>query len=372
MKIIHHERKRLASHFSIERLFADIRRRMPSGIEVTSCPAPNASVGILPRLRNVLHAARQQADVHHIVGDSHYLAFGLPPQKTVLTIHDCAALGRLRGCRRAALKYFWFIGPMRRAAAVTTISQATKNELRKWVGPLADKVVVVPDCVGEEFTYDPKPFNEDAPVILQVGTKWNKNVERVMEAVRGMGCRLEIVGNLTEKQKAGYGNLSHGLKRIEEDIFYAGDTGAKPLLPRSAADLKPTNLTLKTTAGVEPAVHELGRLSDAELAEAYRRCDIVVFASLYEGFGLPILEAQATGRPVITSDFGAMPEAADDGALLVDPYSVEAIRDAVLRIKNEPTLRAELVSKGLKNVERFRPAAIAERYGEIYRRLATD
>ena len=114
----------------------------------------------------------------------------------------------------------------------------------------------------------------------------------------------------------------------------------------------------------------MGRLKDNELVEAYRRCDMVVFASLYEGFGLPILEAQAMGRPVITSNFGAMKEAAGDGALLVDPYSVEAIRDAVLRVKREPALREELIAKGRANVERFRAGVVAERYAEIYRGMA--
>jgi glycosyltransferase involved in cell wall biosynthesis len=338
VKILHHERKRLASHFSIERLFAEIRRQMPADCEVMSCPAPEGSAGILPRWRNVRHAARQTADVHHIVGDSHYLAFGLPREKTVLTIHDCGALNRLSGWKRALLKYFWFTGPMRRAAVVTTISQASKDELRKWVGPLADKVVVVPDCVFEEFAYDPKPFHAECPVVLQVGTKWNKNVERVMEAVRGTGCRLEIVGTMAKDRET---------KRLIDE---------KTNRPRDQ----------------RPEVTELGRLTDDELVEAYRRCDMVVFASLYEGFGLPILEAQAMGRPVITSNFGAMKEAAGDGALLVDPYSVEAIRAAILRVKNEPGLREELIAKGLRNAERFRAEAVAMKYAQIYRNLAKD
>jgi glycosyltransferase involved in cell wall biosynthesis len=413
VKILHHERKRLESHFSIERLFAEIRRHMPADCEVTSCPAPEASAGILLRWRNVRHAARQEADIHHIVGDSHYLAFGLPREKTVLTIHDCGTLNRLTGWKRALLKYFWFTGPMRRAAVVTTISKASKDELRKWVGSLADKVVVVPDCVFEEFAYDPKPFNEACPVVLQVGTKWNKNAERVMEAVAGTGCRLEIVGNLSDKQKASHGDFSHGWKKIdadrirsaaptglrgecscpgtpgarnassdkqateqgghsrakrdrqleelseaiklkmmEEDVFGAGDTGAKSLFPGNAG---------------EPVVRELGRLTDEELVAAYQRCDMVVFASLYEGFGLPILEAQAMGRPVITSNFGAMREAAGDGALLVDPHSVDESRAAIMRIMNEPGLREELVCKGRENAEKFRADPIALKYAEIYR-----
>ena len=366
---------------------------MPADCEVVSCPAPEASAGILPRWRNVRHAARQTADVHHIVGDSHYLAFGLPREKTVLTIHDCGALNRLSGWKRAMLKYFWFTGPMRRAAVVTTISQASKDELRKWVGPLADKVVVVPDCVFADFAYDPKPFNEECPVVLQVGTKWNKNVERVMEAVRGTGCRLEIVGELSGEQRKGQGNFSHGLRGLNTDrVRAAAPTGLGGECSRRGTpgdhnastdkettegleDLRLTDLKLKhsgmTGDGGQETVKVLGRLTDGELVEAYRRCDMVVFASLYEGFGLPILEAQAMGRPVITSNFGAMREAAGDGALLVDPYSVEAIRDAVLRIKREPALREDLIAKGLRNVERFRAEAVAACYAELYRNLAT-
>jgi glycosyltransferase involved in cell wall biosynthesis len=299
----------------------------------------------------------------------------LPPKKTVLTIHDCGTLNRLTGLKRALLKYFWFTGPMQRAAAVTTISQASKDELRKWVGPLADKVVVVPDCVFGEFAYDPKPFNQQCPAVLQVGTKWNKNVERVMEAVAGTGCRVEIVGELSEELKTSRGKISHGLKKMDTDSFSGGFPAEKSGLPRKAGILKPTDLKLKqsekTEDGGQETVKVLGRLTDEELVQAYRRCDMVVFASLYEGFGLPILEAQAMGRPVITSNFGAMREAAGDGALLVDPYSVEAIREAVLRIKREPALREDLIAKGRENAERFRAEAVAARYAELYRNLAT-
>lgn len=327
MKVLHHERKRLESHFSIERLFATIRRHMPPDCEVTSCPAPEASKGIFPRIRNVRHAARQRADVHHIVGDSHYLAFGLPPARTVLTIHDCAALNRLNGPSRALLKYFWFAGPMRRAAVVTAISQVSKDELRRWVGPLADKVAVVPDCVFDDFEYVPKRFDAKRPVVLQIGTKPNKNFERVAEAVATTGCQLQVVGDLEPAQRS---------------------LCAKLGLPYCA----------------------LGVVSDEALTQAFRRCDMVVFASLYEGFGLPVLEGQATGRPVITSNLSSLPEVAGDGALLVDPFSVEEIRRAILRVAKEPELRTSLVEKGLDNVKRFRPHAIAARYAEIYRQVA--
>jgi len=152
-------------------------------------------------------------------------------------------------------------------------------------------------------------------------------VERVMEAVEGTGCRLEIVGELREEQRRG-----HGLTRIKGRISPGGCTDRTGQERSVLGDPSTRNAPLKEKATEQTShgrVRELGRLTDAELVEAYRRCDMVVFASLYEGFGLPILEAQAMGRPVITSNFGAMREAAGDGALLVDPYSVESIRDAV-------------------------------------------
>ena len=196
-----------------------------------------------------------------------------------------------------------------------------------------------------------------------------------MEAVAGTGCRVEIVGELSEELKTSRGKISHGLKKMDTDSFSGGFPAEKSGFPRKAGILKPTDLKLKqsekTEDGGQETVKVLGRLTDEELVQAYRSCDMVVFASLYEGFGLPILEAQAMGRPVITSNFGAMREAAGDGALLVDPYSVEAIREAVLRIKREPALREDLIAKGRENAERFRAEAVAARYAELYRNVAT-
>jgi glycosyltransferase involved in cell wall biosynthesis len=326
VKVIQHGRRPSTSHFSIERLFADLRGAFPAGYDVHFAPCPHPSRGFLPRLRNVVRVAGDTADVHHIVGDVHYLAFGLPRERTVLTIHDCAALNRLRGLARAVLKHFWFSGPVSRAAVTTTISVFTKNELRQWLGARADQVQVVPNCVSSDFRFVPGAFNENSPVCLQVGTKWNKNLARVTEALRGTPCRLEIVGEVSEEQR---GHLS--------------------------ASSVPFRV--------------LGRLEDDKLREAYRRCDLVVFASTYEGFGLPILEAQATGRPVVTSNLGSMPEAAGDGALMVDPFSVEAIRAAVNSIRTNTDLRSSLIERGLANVRRFQPREIAQQYASIYERV---
>lgn len=328
MKTTHFQRRPAGAQVSIERLFAEIRRHLPEDCRAEVAECPEYSRGLWPRVKNLIWARKRAGGLNHIVGDVHYLAFGLPKRGLILTVHDCAALNRLSGFKREVLKYFWFTGPMRRARVVTTISETTKKELRKWIGGLADKVVVVPNCVNAEFEPYPKPFG-DPPVVLQVGTGWNKNLERVAEALRGTPGQLEVVGELRAGQR----------ERLE-------------------------------AAGISYRV--LGRVSDEELVEAYRRCDLVVFASLYEGFGLPVLEAQATGRPVITSNRSSLPEAAGAGALFINPESVEEIRDAVIRLVEDTNLRENFVRKGFENVERFRPEAVAARYAEVYERVNGD
>jgi glycosyltransferase involved in cell wall biosynthesis len=324
--VVHHQRLPAQGQISIERLFEGVRQEFSEDWQIEVCVSPHPSHGVQARVRNLMAAAKRKADIHHIVGDVHYLALGLPGKKVMLTIHDCAVLERVKSCQRELLRQLWFVQPMRRAAVVTTISETTKQQLRGWVGTLADKVVVVPNCVRAEFQPDPKPFNTECPVVLQVGTGWNKNVVGVARALIGLPCRFEIVGQLDNCQRA-------------------------------AID----------ATGVRYS--ELGWISDGDLLEAYHRCDLLIFASYYEGFGLPIIEAQAIGRPVVTSSLSSMPEVAGEGALFVDPGSTISIRGAVNSLLCDERLRTSLVEKGYQNVERFRSNVIAQKYVALYERI---
>ena len=111
------------------------------------------------------------------------------------------------------------------------------------------------------------------------------------------------------------------------------------------------------------------RLSEEEVVDLYRSVDLVSFVSTLEGFGMPILEAQAIGRPVLTSNCSSMPEVAGQGALQVDPTSVQSIRDGLQRLLQDDTLRADLTSYGIMNVDRFSTASIASQYVWIYRSI---
>jgi glycosyltransferase involved in cell wall biosynthesis len=113
-------------------------------------------------------------------------------------------------------------------------------------------------------------------------------------------------------------------------------------------------------------------LSDAEVLEKYFEADIVTLVSTYEGFGMPILEGQATGRPVITSNLYSMPEVAGDAACIVDPFDARAMRAGFRRLIEDDEYRQALVAKGFDNVKRFDPDRIAEQYLALYQDIAAN
>ena len=326
LDVVHYQRKPIDDYHSIEKLFSSIRNAMLGDVDVRLELCPHVSRGVLPRRRNLRHAGRVQGRINHITGDVHYLALALDPERTVLTVHDCVSLRRATGLRRLLLRKLYFEWPVNRARIITTISQTTKDELVTITSCDPAKVRVVPNCVGNIFRYSTSKFNTAQPCVLLIGTLPHKNLERTIEAVKPFGLRLRIIGRLSDAQT-----------RLLNDagLEYSNDYD----------------------------------LTTTQMAKAYRECDIVGFASLYEGFGMPIIEGQATGRVVVTSNLSSMPEVAGDGACIVDPSSVESIRQGFRRVIDDSVYRDQLIQNGLKNVERFQPAAIAAMYVDIYREL---
>ena len=310
--------------YSVERLYRDIRQHLPADIRVETRVNQFFSSGIVGRLLDALLASRWQRDVNHITGDVHYLTFFLKRRRTVLTILDCIILEKARGIRRQILWLLWFWIPVRMAAQIVVISEATRQQLLKHVTCDPAKIKVIYNPLSEEFVPDPRPFQTAFPLILHIGTNPNKNLERHAAALEGICCRLVVVGVLSstnvavlEKHRIRYENVQ--------------------------------NLS-------QNAVHDL-----------YRNCDLLLFASTYEGFGLPIIEAQAVGRPVVTGNILSMPEVAGGAACLVDPFDTESIRQGVLRVINDADYRSQLIENGFANAKRFGVARIAQEYAEVYR-----
>ncbi|MEH7373560.1 glycosyltransferase, partial [Neobacillus drentensis] len=182
---------------------------------------------------------------------------------------------------------------------------------------------IIYDPISSEFTFKEKQFNDKCPTILQVGTGENKNLENVIKAIKDIPCKLEIIGKLSSAQE----NLLNNSKINYINSF---------------------------------------NLTDEQVRNKYIDSDIVVFASTYEGFGLPIIEAQATGRVVITSNIAPMNEVSGKGACLINPYDVDSIKNAVLKICHDSSYRNSLIEFGKKNVVRFSPQKIAKDYLKVY------
>lgn len=321
-----YHRQPQGANYSIERLFNDVRNALPPEVNYKVAISRFPSRGFFRRVYNIIEAVFRQSDVNHITGDIHYLTFLLRKKKTLLTIHDLVSVKRLKKLRKVLFFLLWYQLPVKRSAVVSVISESTKKELLRYLKCDPHKIRVIHDCVSDDFIPVPKDFNINKPIILQMGTGKNKNLLCVAEAIRGIPCHLRIVGELSHDQ------LFH-LRKF--DIEYS----------------------------------TVYNISDKEILKEYQACDMLVFASTYEGFGLPILEAQATGRPVVTSNIMAMPEVAGDGACLVDPYNIAAIRKGILKVINNSSYRKELIQNGFENVKRFRPEKIAAQYVELYKQI---
>jgi len=315
--------------FSIERVFGQLQPELNRSVSTESWIAPYGGVSPAGIIKNILSARACAADLYHITGDIHYLALGLPRARTVLTIHDCVFLYKYKGYKRLLLKWLLLDLPVRHTALITTISESTRKDILKYTGCQPEKVVVIPDPVNDIIRFEHRPFSQSAPVILFFGTTPNKNLERVIPALEGISCRLDIIGVLSPQMES----LLNSSK-----IRYSSQS----------------------------------RLSDKEIADKYVEADIVLFPSTFEGFGLPIVEGQKAGRPVITSDLDPMREVAGDGACLVDPFSVSSIRQGVLKVTGDVQYREDLIRKGFRNVTRFDTKQIADQYLSCYRKLLPD
>ncbi len=326
MNVVYISRTPDPTAHSIEELFATIQAALPDDIHATFHTVPFQSRGIWKRLANAVDVVFHRRDIQHITGDIHYTALFLNKKNTVLTIHDLGILEQSTSIKRTLLSFFWFTMPSRRVRYITVVSESTKKELLKHVSIPEEKVIVIPDCISNRLTYTPKDFNASCPVILQVGTTENKNLGNLCRAIEGLPCRLVILGRLDDRQTS--------------------------MLKRHGIDFENRfNLTYD------------------QVVELYQQADLVAFVSTYEGFGLPIIEANAVGRAVITGNTTSMPEVAADAALLVDPHDVAAVRGGIIDLIHNAGLRAELIANGLENRKRFTPEIIARQYAELYRAM---
>ena len=236
----------------------------------------------------------------------------------VVTVLDLAVLRHPGMFNQWSRRYSRFAVPrvVQAATAVITISEFTKQEVIEVLGTAPEKVHAIPIAVEEPFTPDGPRAEGD--YVLSVGTlEPRKNLARVQQAARALAVPLRVIG------AEGWGGV-----KVEGWA---------------------------------------GRVSDEELAALYRGARCLVYPSLYEGFGLPVLEAMACGTPVVTSRGGATEEVAGDAAVLVDPLDVDAIAAGI----TEALARGEeLRAKGLERAKAFSWDRVAGETWAVYEGVA--
>lgn len=328
--VIQFLRKPHGNLHSVERTFADVRSGLLSaGQPVTVRVNRFISKGVFPRLYDAVAARLAAREVNHVTGDVHYLCWFLPKKRTILTVLDCVGLHRLRGWRQFVFKLLWYRIPARRSRYITVISNFTREDLISQIGIPEDKIHTIYLSVSDEFVPHPRNFNTNRPRILIFATSPTKNIERIVAALKGVPCELVVIGFMNSSQRNAVANSGLSVENRES-------------------------------------------LNREEMLQIYRTVDLVVLASTFEGFGLPIVESQAIGRPVVTSNTCSMPEVAGGGACLVDPNVTESIREGILRVIRDAAYREDLVARGLQNVQRFRREEITRQYLELYSRVADD
>lgn len=329
IEVVHYQRKRTGvGHHSIESIFKRVRDLQPSDINITLRYPRFVSNGIFKRLYNVFEAVFTQKDVNHVTGDIHFINLLQSKRKNILTIHDCGLLKRTSGVKHAIIKFFWFTLPAKKASIITVNSNFTKQDLLTYIKFPEDKVVPVYVMISDLYTPYPASFNKTKPVILQVGSAVNKNIVRVAQALKGIDCKYIILGKLTDEV----------LSALQQNSIHYEN------IPHS--------------------------IPDEEIVELYKQCDIVAFASTFEGFGMPIIEGNTTGRVVVTSNISSMPEVASNAAEYVDPLNVEDIRRGFLKVINDDVYREQLIENGFANASRFNKQTIANQYFNLYRTIA--
>lgn len=291
---------------------------------------------------------KHKLDVVHDPNGITPLAFGTGRAASVTTVHDVIPFSfpGVSTTLDTLIYKRWLPFALRRMTGILTVSHASKADIIKYMHSPAEKIHVIHGGVDE--SYQPaeaadiervrEKYNLPTPYLLYVGSvEERKNLKRILEAYvtlkqNGLPQQMVIVG----PQKWKYHEIMEAVN----------------------------------ANNVADTVHFTGYVEDEDLPIIYSGADVFVYPSLYEGFGLPPLEAMAAGVPVITSNVSSLPEVVGDAGMAIDPYDVGALADAMQQLLTDEGLRATFREKGLERAKSFSWQRSGDAHLDVYRDLA--
>lgn len=321
------------SGYSIHRGFEPMIESLKETDKVEEFFVPCHRATPMSVLRNIwfVYKHRSKRGVNHITGDIHYCILGLIGVPSVLTIHDDYSVETARhGAVDKFIKIiFWIFLPTLLSKKNVFITPYSMKKVMKYT-ITKNACVITHQAVEKVFTYTPRPFNSTCPNLFHMGTMPHKNLETTLKALKGLKCRLTVIQKMSDEQ-----------------------------------------VRLADSLGID--YRNLYDLSNEEILNEYINSDIIVFPTLREGLGAPIIEGQAVGRPVITTNKEPMSWVAGDGALLLNnPLDPEELRKAIMLLCHDEKKRADLVNKGQKNIKRFSLEDIIRQYKLIYSEVTNN
>ena len=309
---------------------------------------PAANYSLAEQIKVPWALRREKVALFHA---PHYVLPPLVSCRSVVTIHDCIHLMFPEYLpNRLALAYARasIAGASKRATRVLTVSESSKRDILRFVDIPAEKIHVIYNAYDERFGVNPR--EED---IVRVRERYQLGHDFVLYA-----GNVKPHKNLARLIEAFHLVRKRGLDHLT--LILIGDEISKYAALRRAVHQHQ----------LHKYVRFLGYVPEETLAVMYRLAGVFVFPSLYEGFGLPPLEAMASGTPVVTSNVSSLPEVAGDAALLVDPHDPHAIAHGIYTVLTDEGVRLDLRRKGALRAQQFSWEASVQRIHAIYDEVA--
>ena len=318
-------------HFSLENFYYELFKKFNhKNIEIEFKVCPFESRGTLRRIYLCIWAFFNQGSINHICGDVNFISLFMNKERTISTFCDFYSMQRLKGIKRLIYYIFWVKIPYFKSKNLITISNKTYKELNNFI-QINDRknIHIIGVSASPSLKKRIKKKISKIPKILVVGTSINKNILNIILSLKNFFCELTLIGEL------------------DNEIIQ---------------ELTSNKINYKNLVSI----------NKRKLINEYINSDMLLFPSNYEGFGVPILEAQSVGRPVITSKFQPMRNVAGNAAIFVNPEKISEISKAVKMIINNQKLRKSLIQKGFNNIKRFKKEIILKEHLKVYNKTINN